>query len=86
MKAHKARILEGQGRNDEALNLYRGLIGKFAGLEPRYRYGALLKKLGNDESSHQIFEEILTHARRYKSLPESEEHWIRQTRSALSAS
>lgn len=80
----QARILEGQGRNDEALNLYRGLIGRFAGLEPRYRYGALLKKLGNDESSHQIFEEILTHARRYKSLPESEERWIKQTRRALS--
>lgn len=79
-----ARILEGQGRNDEALNTYRDLIAKFAGLEARFRYGALLKKLGNDESSHQIFEEILAHARRYKSLPESEEDWVRQTRRALS--
>lgn len=79
-----ARILEGQGRNDEALSAYSGLIGKFAGLEARFRYGALLKKLGNDESAHQILEEILAHSKRYKSLPESEEQWIRQTRRALS--
>lgn len=79
-----ARILEGQGRNDEALHVYGGLIGKFNGLEARFRYGTLLKRLGKDESSHQIFEEILAHARRYQSLPESEQNWVLQTRRALS--
>ena len=78
-----ARTLEGQGRNDEALAGYRDLIPRFTGLEARYRYGTLLRQLGNEESSHQVFEEILAHGRRYKALPESEERWVKLARRAV---
>ena len=44
----KARILDFQGRKDEAASLYEDVIDRYAGIEARCRYAAMLIDQGED--------------------------------------
>lgn len=79
-----ARVLEGQGENDAALMAYRELLPVYVGLEARYRYGALLARLGQQESALQIFNDLIRHAKRAPSPIEEEQQWANAARRAIS--
>lgn len=79
----RARIDEGLGRKDDALRAYQTAVTSFVGLEARYRYGVFLKKLGNIESAHHVFDEILAHAKRVGVSLEDEQEWVRLTKREL---
>jgi hypothetical protein len=81
----EARVLEGRGQRDAALAAYRELLPVFVGLEARYRYGELLAKLGQHEAASSMFNEVLTHAKRFASAVDDEERWVHAARRALSA-
>jgi hypothetical protein len=59
-----ARALEGLGRLEEALAEYRVLADSYAGEEGRYRYGALLQRMGRGAEAGDIFSRMLRHAER----------------------
>lgn len=79
----EARLLEGRGQNDAALAAYRALVPAYVGLEARYRYGALLARLGRTEAAMQMFNELLRHAKRFESTIEEEERWADAARQAI---
>jgi hypothetical protein len=54
-----ARVLEMQGRNEEALAEYARLARYFAGEEARYRHAALLAKTGAKDEARAIFTQIV---------------------------
>lgn len=80
-----ARIHEGLDRKDDALRAYQAALASFVGLEARYRYGLFLKKLGNTESAHHVFDDILAHAKRAGVNLEEEQEWVRLTKRELVA-
>lgn len=80
----EARFMEGRGENDAALGLYRELVPVFVGLEARYRYGALLSRLGQHQAALQVFDELLAHSRRFASSVEDEEKWAAAAQRAIS--
>jgi hypothetical protein len=55
----------------------------FVGLEARYRFGALLMKLGRREAAMEMFDEVLKLGKRFASPIEEEERWVSATRQAL---
>jgi len=57
-----ARALEGEGNLDKALEEYRVLSGYYPGAEARVRYGQLLKRRGDLEGAHRVFQELLDSA------------------------
>ena len=59
-----AKALEGLGRLDEALAEYRVLADTYSGEEGRWRYGALLKRMGHSAEAGDIFSRMLRHAER----------------------
>jgi hypothetical protein len=59
-----ARALEGLGRFDEALREYRVLAETYAGEEGRFRYGALLARMGRSSEAGEIFRRMLRNAER----------------------
>ncbi len=59
-----ARALEGLGRFDEALREYRVLAETYAGEEGRFRYGALLARMGRSGEAAEIFRRMLRNAER----------------------
>jgi hypothetical protein len=59
-----ARSLEGLGRLDEALGEYRVLADAYAGEEGRWRYGALLKRMGRAHEAGDVFRRMVRHAER----------------------
>lgn len=79
----EARVLEGRGENDAALSAYRDLIPAYTGLEARYRYGAFLARLGQNEAAGQVFNEIIKHSKRFASSVEDEEQWASAARQAI---
>lgn len=79
----EARVLEGRGENDAALAAYRELAPVYVGLEARYRYGALLSRLGQQQAALQIFDELLTHSRRFASTIEDEQRWVAAAQQAV---
>lgn len=79
----EARLLDGQGRNDEALAAFRTLIPIFVGLEARYRYGELLMRLGQTEAASQMFDEVLKHAKRFASSIDDERRWVAAAKQAI---
>ncbi len=78
-----ARAAGALDETDAALAAYRALIPQFVGLEARYRYGRLLMRLGKSEAAMQMFNEVVTHARRYSSGMETEEQWAEAAREAI---
>ena len=79
----EARVFEGKGENDAALAAYRELLPVFVGLEARYRYGALLSRLGQEQAALQIFNEVLTHSKRFASTIEDEQRWVAAAQQAI---
>ena len=83
VKLLDARILEGQGDNDAAISVYRGLVADYAGLEARYRYASFLSRLNQHESAIHGFNEILKHSRRFATSNEKEQRWVDAARQAV---
>ena len=79
----EARVLEGLGDNDKALSAYRELINAFVGLEARFRYGALLSRLGKQEAAMEMFNEVVKQAKRFNSSIEEEERWASAAKAAI---
>lgn len=79
----EARVLEGRGENDAALSAYRDLIPVFVGLEARYRYGAFLARLGQNEAASHVFNEVIKHSKRFASSVEDEQQWASAARQAI---
>jgi hypothetical protein len=59
-----ARALEGLGRDAEAADEYRDLVGYFSGEEARWRYGLLLERRGDAAGATAVFTEIVDRQRR----------------------
>ena len=79
----EARILEGQGENDAAISLYRGLIAEYTGLEAHYRYATFLSRLNQHESAMHGFNELFKRSRRFASSHEDEQRWVDAARQAM---
>jgi hypothetical protein len=47
------------------------------------RYGLLLKKLGHLKQANGVFEDLLTHARRFNVSLEQERKWIELARQSI---
>ena len=54
----RARILEDIGRNDEALDLYAGVVERLPGDEARCRYAGLLLKVGRKAEARRVLEDV----------------------------
>lgn len=78
-----ARLLQGRQQTDAALAAYRALIPEFVGLEARFRYGELLSQLGQHEAAMQMFNEVITHAKRFASSLDDEQQWEIAARQAI---
>jgi len=59
-----AKSLEGAGRLDDALEELQTLADAFSGEEARWRYGALLKRLGRADDAREVFQRMLKNAER----------------------
>ncbi|HEX3863800.1 MAG TPA: tetratricopeptide repeat protein [Stellaceae bacterium] len=59
-----AMVLEALGRDDEAAHEYAQLVTHAPGEEVRCRYAQLLKRHGQADDAHELFNEILTRSRR----------------------
>ncbi|HET6756908.1 MAG TPA: tetratricopeptide repeat protein [Burkholderiales bacterium] len=59
-----AQALEGLHRFDEALVEFKLLAESYPGEEGRWRYGALLKRLGRSEEAREVFQRMLRNAER----------------------
>jgi hypothetical protein len=59
-----ARALEGAGRLEEALGELQVLADTYAGEEGRWRYGALLRKLGRAAEAQEVFRRMLRNGER----------------------
>jgi hypothetical protein len=59
-----AKSLEGAGRLDDALEELQTLADAYSGEEARWRYGALLKRLGRTDDAQAVFERMLKNAER----------------------
>jgi hypothetical protein len=79
----EARLLEGQGRNDAALAIYREILPAYVGLEALYRYGALLSRLGRSEEAREIFDKVVKNSKRFASTVEDEQRWVDAARQAI---
>jgi hypothetical protein len=72
-----ARALEGLGRFDDALAEYRVLADSYVGEEGRWRYGALLVRMGRNAEAGEIFNRMLRNAARLpEQYREAQEQWL----------
>jgi hypothetical protein len=72
-----ARALEGLGRFDEALAEYRVLADSSVGEEGRWRYGALLVRMGRTAEAGEVFRRMLRHAERMPAqYREAQDQWL----------
>jgi hypothetical protein len=74
----EARVLEALGDTQRALDAYAELRDRYVGFEAKYRYAALLKRLGRNREADELFAFIVNHARR--SALESEQEWVKLAR------
>jgi hypothetical protein len=81
-----ARALEGLGRFDEALAEYRVLADTYVGEEGRWRYGALLVRMGRNAEAGEIFNRMLRSAARLpEQYREAQEQWLALAREQTKA-
>ena len=59
-----ARALEGLERLEEALSEFKVLADTYPGEEGRWRYGALLRRLGRGDDAKEVFRRMLRNAER----------------------
>jgi hypothetical protein len=77
----EARVAEELGESSRALPIYEELRNTYVGFEAKFRYGALLKKMGREREARELFAFITQHARR--SSLESEQEWVKLARREL---
>jgi hypothetical protein len=79
-----ARALEGLGRYDEALAEYRVLADTYSGEEGRWRYGALLSRMGRMPEAAEIFRRMLRNADRMPEHYRDAQHeWLALARGQM---
>jgi hypothetical protein len=72
-----ARAAEGLGRFDEALAEYRVLADTYAGEEGRWRYGAMLLRMGRSAEAGEVFHRMLRNAARMpEHYREAQHEWL----------
>jgi hypothetical protein len=72
-----ARALEGLGRFDEALAGYRVLADTYVGEEGRWRYGALLLRMGRVAEAGELFRRMVRNAERMpQHYREAQHEWL----------
>ena len=81
----KARTLEESGDTVGALAEYEDIAPIYVGLEAKCRYALLLQKTGHLKQAGSLFNEILTHAKRFNVNMYSEQAWVRLAQQNLSA-
>ena len=73
-----ARALEGAGEVNAAEGAYVDAMKAFRGEEAKYRYGAMLKSLGQGERASLIFREIVANAERApRFYQDAQSEWIK---------
>lgn len=79
-----AQALEGLHRFDEALAEFELLTESYPGEESRWRYGALLKRVGRSEHAREVFQRMLRDAERKPGhYRQSERDWLMLARENL---
>ena len=73
----EAKALEGLGRVEDALAEYSVLADTYAGEEGRWRYGALLQRMGRGAEAGDIFRRMLRNADRMpEHYREAQHQWL----------
>lgn len=81
-----ARALEGAGKLDEALAELKVLADTYPGEEGRWRYGALLRRLGRADEAHEVFRRMVRNAERQPShYRDAQRGWLDLARESLHA-
>jgi len=80
-----ARILEGRGREEDALREYEHLVEIYVGLEAKVRYGQLLRRLGYETQARSVFQGVVDYARRAHITHDAEREWLGVARRSLRA-
>jgi hypothetical protein len=81
-----ARALEGSGRFDEALAEYRVLADTYSGEEGRWRFGALLARMGRADEAKEVFHRMLRNAERLpEHYREAQDQWLALARGQMQA-
>jgi len=81
-----ARALEGGGQFDQALADYRVLADTYAGEEGRWRYGALLLRMGRTSDAAEVFRRMLRNADRMpEHYREAQREWLTLARGQTQA-
>jgi len=81
-----ARAREGANRLDEALKEYGVLADTYPGEEGRWRYGALLKRMGRGEDAKNVFRRMLRNAERLpQHYRETQKDWLDLAREGVQA-
>ena len=81
----RARIFEGEGDVQRALNQYEALLPVYGGLEPRYRHALLLQRAGRVGDARAAFAAMQAHAQKHRVTHEGELAWLDRARKALLA-
>ena len=80
----EARALEGLGRFDEALAGYRVLADTYVGEEGRWRYGALLLRMGRVAEAGELFRRMVRNAERMpEHYREAQHEWLTLARGQM---
>jgi hypothetical protein len=81
-----ARALEGANRIEEALNDLKVLADTYPGEEGRWRYGALLVRLGRKADAQEVFRRMLRNAERMPGhYREAQGEWLDLARETMQA-
>ena len=81
-----ARALEGASRLEEALAELGVLADSYPGEEGRWRYGALLRRLGRANDAHEVFRRMLRNAERQPPhYREAQHDWLKLARENMQA-
>jgi hypothetical protein len=79
-----ARALEGGGQFDDALAAYHALADAFSGEEGRWRYGALLLRMGRTADAAEVFKRMLRNAERMpEHYREAQQEWLALARGRM---
>jgi len=81
-----ARALESANRLDEALAELGVLADTYPGEEGRWRYGALLERLGRAQDAHEVFRRMLRNAERQPPhYRDAQKSWLDLARQSMQA-